>query len=100
MTAENRPKASIIIAIYKDTEALHCVLSGLTRQTEKGLEVIVTEDGDDPAVANYISKHAPKSLTLRHLSQEDIGFRKTRAVDPAIVNPRDDSLLFLAGDCL
>lgn len=101
MPPENStPKASIIIAIYKDVEALHCILSGLMRQTETDFEVIVTEDGDDPAVADYIARRAPKSLHLRHLSQEDIGFRKTRAVNRAIVDARADYLIFLDGDCI
>jgi glycosyltransferase involved in cell wall biosynthesis len=101
MTSENhKPKASIIIAIYKDVEALHCSLSGLTRQTEKEFEVIITEDGDDPAVADYIANRAPKSLNLRHLSQEDIGFRKTRAVNRAIASAHTDYLIFLDGDCI
>lgn len=101
MTSENHtPKASVIIAIYKDVEALHCILLGLTRQTEKEFEVIVTEDNNDPAVADYIAHHAPKSLNLRHLSQEDIGFRKTRAANQAITNANADYLIFIDGDCI
>ena len=95
-----KPKASVIIAIYKDIEALHCILSGLTRQTEKAFEVIVSEDGDDPAVADYITTRAPRELRLRHLSQEDNGFRKTRAVNRAIADARADYLIFIDGDCI
>jgi len=93
-------KASIIIAIYKDIEALHCILLGLVRQTEKQFEVIVTEDDSDPAVANYMEHDAPKSLSLTHLHQEDIGFRKTRAVNQAIASSQADYLIFLDGDCI
>lgn len=96
----NTPLASVIIAIYKDVEALHCVLAGLARQTERSFEVIVTEDGDDPAVADYIATRAPRELALRHLTQEDIGFRKTRAVNRAIAGARADYLIFLDGDCI
>ncbi len=95
-----KPKASIIIAIYKDIEALHCILLGLTRQSEKAFEVIVTEDGNDPAVAEYIATKAPKELNLRHLSQEDIGFRKTRAVNQAVANAHAEYLIFIDGDCI
>lgn len=95
-----KPKASIIIAIYKDVEALHCILLGLTRQSETGFEVIVTEDGEDPAVADYIATCAPKELTLHHLSQPDIGFRKTLAVNRAIASAEADYLIFLDGDCI
>jgi len=93
-------KASIIIAIYKDIEALHCILLGLVRQTEKRFEIILTEDGCDPAVASYIEHDAPKSLGLTHLHQEDTGFRKTRAVNQAISHSKADYLIFLDGDCI
>jgi GT2 family glycosyltransferase len=99
-TISKKPKASVIIAIYKDIEALNCILLGLTRQTEKDFEVIVTEDCEDPAVADYIKHRAPRSLALKHLTQEDIGFRKTRAVNRAIVKADADYLIFLDGDCI
>lgn len=94
------PKASVIIAIYKDIEALHCILLGLTRQTEAQFEVIVTEDDDCPEVADYMRNRAPKSLQLRHLFQEDIGFRKTLSVNNAIANAQTPYLIFLDGDCI
>lgn len=94
------PVASVIIAIYKDVEALNCVLAGLLRQSAQDFEVIVTEDGNDPAVADYIANRAPRELELRHLTQEDNGFRKTRAVNRAIADARAPYLIFLDGDCV
>lgn len=94
------PRASVIIAIYKDIEALHCILLSLIRQSEQSFEVIVTEDGEDPAVADYLAHKAPKNLSLRHLTQKDIGFRKTRAVNQAIASAASDYLIFLDGDCI
>lgn len=93
-------KASVIISVYKDVEALNCVLYGLTLQTEKDFEVIVTEDGEDPAMATYLKERAPKVLDLRHLTQEDLGFRKTRAVNRAVAAARSEYLIFLDGDCI
>ncbi|KAF0192023.1 MAG: glycosyltransferase involved in cell wall [Gammaproteobacteria bacterium] len=98
--SSSKPRASVIIAIYKDVEALHCVLAGLMRQTEPNFEVIVTEDGDDAAVAAYIATRTPEELDLHHLTQDDIGFRKTRAVNRAIASARSDYLIFLDGDCI
>jgi glycosyltransferase involved in cell wall biosynthesis len=95
-----QPEASVIIAIYKDTEALDCVLVGLSKQTEKNFEVIVTEDDNDPAVAAYIETSLPGGLQLRHLSQQDNGFRKTRAVNRAIGSARSKYLIFIDGDCI
>lgn len=100
MSTASTPKASVIIAIYKDVEALHCILLGLTRQTEKQFEVIVAEDGESAEVADYITNQAPKSLQLRHLSQQDIGFRKTRSVNNAIADAKAPYLIFIDGDCI
>lgn len=100
MQDHTAPKASVIIAVYKDVEALHCILLALTRQTESNFEVIVAEDGECPAIADYIANQAPRSLNLRHLTQEDKGFRKTRSVNRAIANAQAPYLIFLDGDCI
>lgn len=91
-------KASVILAVYKDAEALECVLHGLSRQTEKDFEVIVAEDGDDPIISKACQ--LPWRLNLEHLTQPDIGFRKMRAVNRAIASARSPYLLFLDGDCV
>jgi len=91
-------KATVIVSVYKDAEALRCVLYGLERQTEKNFEVIVAEDGDDP----YISKtcRSPWKLDLSHQTQADLGFRKTRAVNRAIAKAHSPYIAFLDGDCV
>jgi len=91
-------KASVIISVYKDVEALKCILVGLGRQTMQNFEVIVTEDGDDPMVKEVFLEIADPGLI--HLTQEDKGFRKTRAVNRAIACARGAYLLFLDGDCV
>lgn len=96
----NKPKASVIVAVYKDIEALRCVLWGLERQTEKSFEVIVTEDGEDPKVAEFLSKIRNYAVPISHLTQPDVGFRKTRASNRAVASAKADYLIFLDGDCI
>jgi len=93
---------TVIISVYKDVEALEAILWGLSLQTIQNFEVIVTEDGDDPKVADFMAKYQQQnnSFTLRHLTQEDIGFRKTRAVNRAIAASTGDYLIFIDGDCI
>ena len=93
-------KASVIVSIYKDIEALRLVLWGLSVQTERDFEVIVTEDCEEPEVKRYLKNDSPKNLSIVHLTQEDIGFRKTRAVNRAVVTANSDYLIFLDGDCI
>ena len=88
----------MIISVYKDAEALRCVLHGLRRQTEKDFEVIVAEDGEDPCMAEACNGFP--ALKVSHQTQADIGFRKMRAVNRAIAAARSPYLLFLDGDCV
>ncbi len=94
------PKASVIIATYKDVQALNCILHALSRQSEHDFEVIVAEDGEDANVARYLLESAPKGLLINHLTQEDIGFRKTRAVNRAVAIAKGTYLIFLDGDTI
>jgi len=98
MTTDKTNLATVIIPPYKDWEALDAILFALSRQTEKNFEVIVSEDGDDPSVARICQQH--ETLNLRHLSQEDLGFRKALALNKAIQSSRTDYLIFLDGDCV
>lgn len=91
-------KASVIVSVYKDAEALCCVLYGLQRQTERNFEVIVAEDGEDHEVAKVC--RLPWQLNLLHQTQADIGFRKMRAVNRAIAAARSAYVAFLDGDCI
>jgi glycosyltransferase involved in cell wall biosynthesis len=95
-------KASIIISVYKDVQALEAILWGLSQQTVIDFEVIVTEDGDDPKISAFITSYNlnNSSFSLLHLTQEDVGFRKTRAVNRAIAQANGDYLIFLDGDCI
>jgi len=93
-------KASFIIAVYKDIEALHCILTALKNQSEKNFEVIVTEDGESNEMAEYFSKHHDILPDLHHLTQTDNGWRKTAAVNRAINSAKSDYLIFTDGDCV
>ena len=89
----------MIVAVYKDVDALKCVLWGLENQTVDSFEVIITEDGDDVTLKNFLRCY-DGPLRLRHLHQEDLGFRKTRAVNRAIAEAYADYLIFLDGDTI
>ncbi|MCW8838655.1 MAG: glycosyltransferase [Thiovulaceae bacterium] len=92
-------KVSVIVAIYKDTEALDAILDSLYKQSYTGeYEVIVAEDGQDEDVQNYI-----QSLTypnLVHTTQIDEGWRKNKSLNNAIRASSGDLLIFLDGDCI
>jgi glycosyltransferase involved in cell wall biosynthesis len=91
---------SVIVAVYKDLIALRCIIYGLEQQTVSGFEVIVAEDGNSAEIEGFLSVYNSKKFSIVHMTQEDSGFRKTRAVNRAIAKSRGEYLIFIDGDCI
>lgn len=92
---------SIIISIYNKLDNLELILLGLESQTVKTFEVIVSEDNNSPVTAEFIRKARERfTFPIKHVSQEDCGFRKTRALNQAVMASAYDYLIFLDGDCV
>ena len=98
-TESKTPKASVIISVYKDTEALHSMLYALDRQTETDFEIIVTEDCESEEMAGFLAEYKQRP-DFHHLTQPDDGWRKTLAENRAIDSARAEYLMFLDGDCI
>lgn len=91
-------RCTIIISVYKDTECLDLILESLSEQTVIPDEVIISEDGNSQEMLIYIpvAQNKYKNLNIKHLFQEDIGWRKNRA----IVASQYEYLIFIDGDCV
>lgn len=92
-------KASLIISIYNNVDFLRAVLDSLKNQTEQNFEIIISEDAQHAHVSEFI-KNYPFQHAFQHLSQEDIGWRKNRALNNAIRAAKSDWLIFIDGDCV
>ena len=92
-------KATVIISIYKNVRALQAVLDSLKRQTEQDFELILSEDGEDKDMAAFVNGYLFPWQT-QHLTQEDTGWRKERALNRAVVAAHTDWLIFVDGDCV
>ena len=92
-------KASLIISVYKDTRSLKVVLNSLRHQTEKSFEIIISEDGEDEKMRRFIAEYNFEN-DYRHLTQEDLGWRKNRALNNAIKAAKSEWLIFIDGDCV
>lgn len=92
--------ASVIISVYKDIEALHGILLSLEKQSRHDFEIIVTEDGEFPELANFLAHQTDTTKPLIHLTQPDTGFRKTRAVNRGVAAARSPYVIFIDGDCI
>ena len=95
-------KISVIISAHRKGRELECVLTGYAVQTRRPDQIIVAQDGHDPAIGAAIEavRRQGWQLPLLHQSQDQRGFGKYRAVNRAILSASGDVLLFTDGDCI
>lgn len=94
-------KVSVILLTYNWPQALERMLEGLARQTQLPYEVIVADDGSTEETAALVKRMAASfPVPLRHIWQEDHGFRAARARNRGIAASRGDYVILLDGDML
>lgn len=94
-------KASVIAAFYNRIDFLKLVLAGFERQTEKNFELIIADDGSKEEVVEQIKGLSDKYFfRIRHIWQEDKGFRKNKILNRAITESESDYLIFIDADCI
>lgn len=94
-------KASVIAAFYNKIDYLKLVLTGFERQTTKDFELIIADDGSKENVVAEINKiKATYSFPIKHIWQEDKGFRKNKILNKAINEAESDYLIFIDADCV
>lgn len=91
-------RISIIIAAYKDIEALQLIINSLRNQNYPDLEIIIAEDNNGIEMADYVSSIS--DLNIIHTTQEDNGIRKARSQNNAILKSTGEYLIFIDGDCI
>ena len=92
-------RITVAVITYNWPEALQLVLQALTLQTELPYEVIVTDDGSQPATRELLQRLARDyPIRLVHLWQPDDGARMSRARNRAIAAAQGDYVILLDGD--
>ena len=92
-------RTSLIITTYNWKEALDLTLRSVHRQSVMPNEIIVADDGsraDTAALVRDWTAHFP--VPLRHIWQEDVGFRLARSRNLAIAASEGDYLIIVDGD--
>ncbi len=93
--------ASLIISVYNNEERLKLVLAGVSRQTYKNFEVLIADDGSGERMKGIIAQYQESAIfPIKHIWQDDIGFRKNRILNEAIKYATTDYLIFIDGDCI
>jgi len=92
---------SVIVTTYNREDALAAVLRSLERQTDRGFEVLVADDGSGPATAALVEAwKARVGHRVEHVWHEDKGFRAGEIRNRAVLAARGDYIVFLDGDCI
>src|SRR2546422_183227 len=92
-------KITVIISAHKKRREMEFVLAGYAAQQRPADEIIVSQDGQFPEIAEAVAHSAHFGLPIMHLTQQHRGFGKCRALNQAILQASGDLLLFTDGDC-
>lgn len=94
-------KTSVVVLTYNWPEALARALASLAAQTRLPDEVIVADDGSGAETRALVTRAAGDyPVPLRHIWQEDRGFRAARARNRGIAASRGDYVILVDGDML
>jgi len=92
---------SVVVATYNRPDALGASLRSLARQTDRNFEIVVADDGSGQQTRDMIRAWMPQlGVPLKHVWQEDCGFRLAEIRNRAIAASAGRYLIFLDGDCL
>jgi glycosyltransferase involved in cell wall biosynthesis len=92
---------SVIVTTYNREEALDAVLRALSRQSDRGFEIIVADDGSDADTARLLAFwSAQLPVPLKHVRHEHDGFRGAEIRNRGIRASAGAYCIFLDGDCL
>lgn len=91
----------MILSTYEQPEWLRLVLWGYAAQTFRDFEIVIADDGSGESTLRAVDEvREAAGLEIRHVWQEDRGFRKCRALNRAILASAHDYLVFSDGDCV
>ncbi len=92
---------SVIATTYNRPDALRAVLAGLLAQEDRGFDVLVADDGSADETRSVVETIASgAAVAVRHVWQEDRGFRAGAARNRAAAVAHGTYLVFLDGDCV
>ena len=92
---------SLIIATYNSPAFLNAVLRSVAGQQLLPHEVIIADDGSTDETRDLINAWQKKGkIPIRHVYQQDKGFRLSRIRNRAVAVAEGDYIVFIDGDCL
>lgn len=94
-----KPSLELLLAVYNSPEVTRMTLEGYCRQSDPDFTLVIADDGSGPEIKQLVEEYCQR-LKIRHLWQEDQGFRKARILNHAIATSKADYLVFSDNDCI
>lgn len=92
---------AVILTTYNRPDALEAALEGFSEQEDAAFELIVADDGSTPETGTLVERYAQRvPFSVRHVWQEDRGFRAGAARNRAVAQTRAEYIIFSDGDCV
>jgi len=90
---------SLVVTTYNWPQALDLTLASVQNQSRLPDEVVVADDGSGPETAQVVQKWARQlGCPIKHVWQEDGGYRLARSRNGAIAAARGEYLVLIDGD--
>jgi len=96
-------KISVIVPTYNRPQALRLCLISLSRQSLLPDEVLIADDGSGKETRDLVGlmqRELERFFIIRHVWQEDVGFRKPKIINETVRQSTGDYLIFIDGDCM
>lgn len=94
-------KIALIISTYNWPEALHAVLKSVNMQSRIPDELLIADDGSGLETKDLIENFRKLfSIPVKHIWQEDNGFRKSAILNKAVASTNTDYIIQIDGDCI
>ena len=94
-------RIAVIVTTYNRPDALAAVLEGYLAQTDTDFELLVADDGSTQETADVVRGfQARAGFPIRHVWQEDDGFRAAAIRNRALAATTADYIIFTDGDCV
>jgi glycosyltransferase involved in cell wall biosynthesis len=94
---------SVIVPTYNRPGALKLCLTSLAGQSMVPSEVLIADDGSSSDTRDAVQEMQGSLhyfFPIKHVWQEDIGFRKPRILNETVRQATGDYLVFIDGDCM
>ncbi|MXV50016.1 glycosyltransferase [Pedobacter sp. HMF7647] len=96
-----RVTCALLISTYNWPEALELVLRSVLQQSRMPDEILIADDGSGRPTIDLVNKYRDAfPVPLKHAWIEDIGFRKSLALNKAIKMAHSDYIIEVDGDII